>query len=252
MGPAMTMTGRKTADAASGVDDSLDGDLDGLRHAAIAALASACAAADDRRQQMTRQFKSHHADSRPAWPAPVRTWPDRTRLTLLVYFLQAAGDVPLGYDFCFSRAGASADRVHADIDAAERLGGLRQRLELRGTRHVGVYGPGERAGHMIDGADGACIDLTARVADIIGRFGGRSRQQLDIGSTLLMTYRLWSEENRQFSIDDVLARVSADRPHVDPLSIHREAEFLAENNYLPDLSVEFIDEIDYNANAMEF
>lgn len=216
-----------------------------FRHAAIAALVAACSAGDNA-QPGRRQDGAAIDGLVPG--KTVSAGPDLTRLSMLLYLLQTLGPVPLAYDFRFGHPGIRAERLEVDIASAEAGRGVRQRLALHGTRHVGLYTPGERAGQMIGAAGPYQVELLRSAAFIADRFGDRSARQLDLDSTLLMYHQLGLETRGDFPVDDLMACVAADRPHVDPAAIFREAEFMADNNFLPNFQPEFIDDI----NCLEF
>ncbi len=159
-------------------------------------------------------------------------WIGRTALMKLLYFLQEARDVPLGYHFTLYSYGPFDAAVLNDLGGAEALGLVRSTLEAYST------GYGYRIESDIDAEDVTKLGgdlLREHKGDIdwvLAEFGSKTAADLELESTIVFVERETSRGGEQVPIESIVGHVHDVKPHFKETEIKGRVEALMERGLL--------------------
>ena len=141
-------------------------------------------------------------------------WIGRTALMKLLYFLQEARDVPLGYHFTLYSYGPFDAAVLNDLGGAEALGLVRSTLDVT-----------KLGGDLLREHKGD-IDW------VLAEFGSKTAADLELESTIVFVERETSRGGEQVPIESIVGHVHDVKPHFKETEIKGRVEALMERGLL--------------------
>src|SRR2546427_6635748 len=113
----------------------------------------------------------------------------RTALMKVCYLLQTLGDVPLGYYFTLYSYGPFDSDVLADLASAEVLGGVSSRVVQYPNGYGYEISPTENSQSVIDLAPDFLEEHGDTIDEVLNKFGGMSKNDLEVLSTVIYVDR---------------------------------------------------------------
>ena len=154
----------------------------------------------------------------------------RTTLMKLVYLLQEAKGIDLGYRFSLYSYGPFDADVLNDLDSLCAQGEVTQRIEHYPKGYGYRIEPVEATARE---EDDSTVERHAREIDwVVAEFGGYSAVELELMTTILYVDREYRSRKVDVTDTDLLERVSAIKPKFPPAEVRKMAELLVDKELL--------------------
>jgi hypothetical protein len=141
----------------------------------------------------------------------------------LAYFLKTLKGVPLSYDFRLYTYGPFDSDVLDDLQYAEALGAVEAEVSAYSGGKWYQYRPGSRIDEIANCAKAFLSRHSESIDWVLGNFGSRSAQDLEMASTLIFVDRAALESGSRQEISELARKVRAVKPYLSTEAIEREA-----------------------------
>ncbi len=134
----------------------------------------------------------------------------KTALQKLVFLLQEAYNVPLGYDFKFHYYGPFSSDLLGDLDYVDFLQGVSVEYEPS----MGWYfiKPGPENENIIKKGDDFLKKYTSEITEVCSNFGSRTAKALELRSTLIYLSKELEREGKPSSFEELANRAKSLKP----------------------------------------
>lgn len=151
----------------------------------------------------------------------------------VVYLLQEAASVPLGFRFRFYTYGVFSDGVASALDAVESMGGIEARYDAAQNAYQLKAGP--KAAQICARSSEFFREYAEELDSLVLFASGMTARTLELISTIVFVAR--SDELEQVSDDDELVeRVAELKPKFDEGEIRRRIQELRRRSMPPNLA----------------
>ncbi len=155
----------------------------------------------------------------------------RTAVMKLAFLLQVLRGYPLMYSFRLYTYGPYDGQVLEDLKVAEIRGGIHSAAFIWAGGVGYEISKGDNVESLLKGAN-----LTEKQSNdldwVLSEFGNRTAGDLEIASTIVFVDRELERQGKRGSIEDVVTRVHAIKPHHSVERINEEARRLQSKGWL--------------------
>jgi uncharacterized protein YwgA len=156
----------------------------------------------------------------------------RTALMKICYLLQTLGDVPLGYHFTLYSYGPFDSDVLADLASAEVLGAVSSRVVQYPNGYGYEINPSQNSQSVIDLAPEFLEKYGDSIDEVLNKFAGMSKNDLEVLSTVIYVDRESASVNEELSTDELTHRVHEIKRNFAEKFVTEKVTFLKEEGLL--------------------
>ncbi|MFZ3064744.1 MAG: restriction endonuclease [Nitrospirota bacterium] len=154
----------------------------------------------------------------------------KTALQKLIYLLQEAYNVPLGYEFKFYHYGPFSSDLLGDLDYVDYLHGVSVEFE----HSLGWYfiKPGAESEKIIKKGEEFLNTFSKQIDSIIKNFRNYTAGSLELRSTLVYVSKEIEQEGKPCSDDDLLTKTKSLKPGFTDEAIKNAIDELRNKNLI--------------------
>ena len=157
----------------------------------------------------------------------------KTAIMKMLFLLQQAYKVPLGYDYEIYTYGPYSSEVMNDIDFASQMGAVSITAVSYPTGYIGYnLKPTEKTQETISTAGEIISDNLGVIKEVIRLFGDKPAKELELSTTIIYLYANYVANNWDASVDEITTNVHEIKPHFNQDTIRQEYKRLKENGLL--------------------